>query len=315
MYMQTEDSSVLHPASHSIDPLLSHLNDEQNAAKENGMRRYKLGEYLDAEAHLAIAATAGDCDSQYALGEAIRRREGSISDAAKAWYRMAGAQNHVYSLMRLGDAESINKARQLAQAGADLEDSDSLLQMYELTHDITWLKKAGNAGNAEADYIRALMLNQRFDAQPPDSSDARLIDALLRRSSDNGFPPAMYWLSKRPNLACNETLLRQIFRGRLDKNHLSAVVTFAYAVLRILSPETPERNNFRYNPTVGYGLLWLVVNRTQQYSGRAEAAQTLRKFEAELPSQTIEDGKFFALDWERKHPPMSVYALTYDNLA
>jgi hypothetical protein len=140
MHNHSDEFTALHTLFTSIHSLFSPLTDPQRAAQARGLKLYHLGEYLDSETNLTVAATAGDRESQYALGEAIRHREGSVSEAAKTWYRLAGAQDHVYSLMRLGDADSIEKAKRLAQAGADIGDADAMLEMYELTQDIAWLK-------------------------------------------------------------------------------------------------------------------------------------------------------------------------------
>lgn len=306
--------TCVHTLITSLSPLLSPLTDDQQAARKNGLERYNLGEFEDAETNLTIAATAGDSDAQYALGEVIRHREGTISDAAKAWYRLAGKQHHVYALMRLGDADSLEQARKLANDLADLGNSDAMLQMYELTQDTNWLINAGNAGNGEVLYMLAI-LNERDPNLSADRNWNARLDNLLRNAAAIGFPPAMYWLCNRPRYARNPAFQTYWLERRLGKNQLSAVLKYAYLLLHIFTDESDmELFSFNYDQVQGYGLLWLVVNTTRQFKRHGEAAEKLRTEAAKMTPDQIEAGKQFANKWKNTHPPMSAYNLTYSDL-
>ncbi|MEB0044202.1 MULTISPECIES: sel1 repeat family protein [unclassified Pseudomonas] len=314
MHHPSDAITALHTLISSINSLLSPLTEPQRAAQTRGLDLYHLGEYQDAEPALTIAAKAGDRDSQYALGEVIRRREGSISDNAKPWYRLAGAQDHVYSLMRLGDADSLDKARKLAQAGAEIGDGDAMLEMYELTQDIAWLKKAGTAACGEALYILAILYEKTPALVPATSDLSTMLDIILRRSAALGYPPAMYWLSNIKYLA-NVSYQERWLNKRLEHNHLGAVLTYSYALLHLFDTEQNlDRYDYSYDAIKGYGLLWLVVNSTRNYVRRAEAVEILANTGSTLTPEQIEAGKAFAEEWKNSHPPMSAYKLTYSSL-
>ena len=298
----------------SFTHLLSPLTDEQLAARNKGLERYNLGEFLDAESDLTIAAMAGDSDAQYALGEVTQRSAGTINDAAKAWYRLAGEQSHVYALMRLGDINSLAKARKLAQNLVDVDDADAMLQMYELTKDTYWLSRAGAAGNGEALYLQAILSERTPELRNSPNGNTKL-DTLLIRSANLGFPPAMQWLERRPYFALNAGFQTAMLSKRLEKNQLSAVMAYAYALLQVFVDKSDKnRYNVRRDKIKGYGLLWLVVNSTRQYIRHSEAAQTLETITATLNAEQIEAGKKFANDWKKQHPPLSAYNLTYSEL-
>lgn len=298
----------------SLTPLLSPLTDEQKAARKKGLELYNQGDFEDAEADLTIAATAGDSDAQYALGEVIRRRDKAVSDAAKAWYRLAGQQHHVYALMRLGDADSLEKARVLASDLADLGNADGMLQMYELTKDKNWLAQAGSAGSGEALYMLAL-LNEQDPKLTSDRSWNAKLDNLLRNSAAMGYPPAMQWRSNLPMRIKDVAFQNYWMERRLAKNQLSAVMKYAYLLLHIFTDEFEmERFSFPYNQEQGYGLLWLIVNNAPHFAKHYQVEDKLNAEAAKMTSDEIEAAKKFANTWKKTHPPMSAYNLTYSDL-
>ncbi|QJI44767.1 sel1 repeat family protein [Pseudomonas sp. ADAK2] len=315
MHIHTDVFTSLHTLITSIHSLVSPLTDPQRAAKTRGLERYRLREYLDAESDLTVAATAGDAESQYALGEIFRRREGNTSGTAKKWYELAGAQDHVYSLMRLGDAGSLEKASKLARERAEIGDSDAMLQMYELTEDIVWLKKANVAGNGEAIYIQTLLYENDESLRPADSKWDSLRDIMLRKSARAGFPPAMTWLSNLKPMYRNIPYQQYWLLKRLEHNDLNAVLTYSYALMHYFDTEEGlDRFNFRFDFTKGLGLLWLVVNNTREYFRHREAANLLATLTSRSTPEQIEAGKAFAREWKDAHPPLSAYALTYSDL-
>jgi uncharacterized protein len=315
MHIHADVFTALHTLIKSIHSLVSPLTDPQRAAKTRGLQRYHLREYLDAESDLTIAATAGDAESQYALGEIFRRREGNTSGSAKKWYELAGAQDHVYSLMRLGDTGALEKAGKLARERADIGDSDAMLEMYELTKDIVWLKKAGVAGNGEAIYIQALLYENDRALRPADSNWDSLRDIMLRKSAQAGFPPAMTWLSNLRVRYRNIPYQRYWLLKRLEHNDLSAVLAYSYALMHYFDTEQNlDRYNFSYDYIKGYGLLWLVVDSTREYIRHREAANLLATLTSRSTPEQIEAGKAFAMEWTDSHPPLCAYPLTYSDL-
>lgn len=315
MHTHTDELTALHTLISSMHSLMSTLTDPQRAARTRGLNRYHLREYLNAESDLTIAATAGDRDSQYALGEIFRRREGDSTGTAKHWYQLAGAQDHVYSLLRLGDADSREKARELAQAAIDAGDASALLQMYELTQDMAWLNKAAVANNAEAIYIQALLYEKNPALRPPNARWESLLDVILRKAANAGFPPAMYWLSNRAGMYRNIPYQQYWLNKRLEHNDLNAVLNYSYALLHLFDTEQNlDRYNFNYDPIKGYGLLWLVVANTREYIRHREAAGVLETVTSELTPDQISAGKAFAQEWQDTHPPLSAYPLTYSDL-
>lgn len=80
---------------------LADLTREQLAAKNRGVFLYNLRRTNDAASFLKVAAEAGDRESQFFLGEVIRKRATHTSPESQYWYRLAANQNDVYAMMRL----------------------------------------------------------------------------------------------------------------------------------------------------------------------------------------------------------------------
>ena len=80
---------------------LADLTREQLAAKNRGVFLYNLRRTNDAASFLKVAAEAGDRESQFFIGEVIRKRATYTSPESQYWYRLAANQNDVYAMMRL----------------------------------------------------------------------------------------------------------------------------------------------------------------------------------------------------------------------
>jgi len=257
---------------------------------------------------LTISASAGDAPSQYALGEAIRRRVGSVGPDAQAWYRLAAAQDHVYALMRLGGETNLAKAKTLAQAGADAGDGEAMLQLYELTKDRSWLRKAGDAGCAEAYYIAALLYNKN-----PEASDNR--DSMLRYAAFKGFPPAMKWLANTQTYYHNLSYQRIHLEKRLALNDLDGVMTYAGALGGFdIDENGTNRYHYPENKIHAYGLYWLVMDSTRQNPRHGEAAGYLQQLGSALNTEEIDTAKAYGRQWKTEHPALSEFRLTYSDL-
>ncbi|WP_455825311.1 tetratricopeptide repeat protein [Pseudomonas graminis] len=308
MYTHSDALTTLFDLLNSLSTLITQLNTQQRAAKQKGLDLYQLGEFEESEIHLTVSASAGDAQSQYALGEAIRRRVGSLSTEAQAWYRRAAEQEHVYALMRLGGETNLAKAKTLAQAGANANDGEAMLQLYELTQDRTWLRKAGDAGCAEAYYIAALLYDKN-----PDATENR--NSMLRYAAFKGFPPAMKWLANMQVYYRNLSYQRIHLEKRLALNDLDGVMTYAGALSGFdIDEDGTNRYYYPANKIHAYGLYWLVMDSTRQNPRHGQAAGFLQQLNGALTAEEIETAKAYGRQWREEHPALSEFRLTYSDL-
>ncbi|RKS12586.1 hypothetical protein BJ917_5825 [Pseudomonas sp. WPR_5_2] len=300
----------------TLSALITRITDQPQEAITKGIVLYNLGEFSQAKSYLTIGATAGDRASLYALAEVIRRQAGSITEEAKNWYRLAGAQDHVYALMRLGDEASLKKAKELAQTEADKGNADAMLELYELNQNIEALRKAADAGSLEGQYILAV----KYDKDESLIADSRLrratIDLLLRNAAEAGFPKAMHWYSNRFPINQNLPLRRQWLEKRAELNDVNGVLDYGLGLCGFYEDDNgvDKEYGFSRNLVKGYGLIWLVVETTAELSRHTTAKQCLEETAKEMTTDQIAAAKTFAQQWKKSHPPMSEYRLAYSDV-
>lgn len=287
----------------------------QTQATTKGLALYNLGEFTQSQTYLTIGATAGNRDAQYALGEVFRRRANGLTDDAKKWYGLAAAQNHVYALMRLGDDDSLKKAKELAQAEADKGNADAMLELYELDQDIATLKKAADTGSMEAQYILAIKYEEDKTLIVDQTERDTAINDLLKKAADNGFSRAIHWSANRPPALWDLPVRRQLVEKRAQRNDVYGLLNYGRALGGFYTAEDgTDEYGFTEDPVKSYGLFWLITETTRELPLHTLATQDLQSVATDMTADQIAAAKVFARQWEADHPPMSEYRLTYDDI-
>jgi TPR repeat protein len=314
MYTHPDALTMLFGFLENLTLLIKSVQQQQEIAKKRGMELYNLGEFTHAEAYLKVPACAGDATAQFALGEVFRRQDKAVTEEAKKWYRLAADQDHVYALMRLADEASVKKAKTLAQAAADGGSGEAMLQMYELTQDIEWLKKSAEANFQEGQYILAL----RYDRDTTLISDAVVrhtaVNDLLKKAADAGLPKAMLWYSNRSPGSNDKAAKRQWLEKRVQLRDVNAVLDYGYALAFDYTDEE-DVNEYGYEQDLvkGYGLIWLVIDSTREFLQLDTAISNLAQIGGGMTAAQIESAVTFAQEWKRTHGALSEYRLTYND--
>ena len=321
MYTHSSALTTLFSLLNTLSSLIARLTNEQETARKKGLELYNLGEYRDSEAYLTIAATAGDRESQYALAEVIRRRENNLKEedkthADREWYALAAAQGDVYALLRLADDASLEQAKTLAQGRADSGDGEAMLQLYEITKDIAWLKKSAEAGFLEGQYILAIVYDKDHTLIPDAIERRSTIDRWLKRAAEAGFSRAMHWYSNRPPVSHDLPTRREWLIKRAQLNDVNAVLEYGYGLGGVYEDENgiDTEYGFEKNLINSYGLIWLVLDTSRESPRYNTAFNNLSIIAQDMSKEDIEAGKAFAQEWKRTHPPLSEFRLTYSDL-
>jgi TPR repeat protein len=312
MYSHVSALTILFNLFDTLSALATQVNDQPKEAITKGMALYNLGEFIQAKPYLTVAAVAGDRASQYALGEVTRRQAGSITDEAKNWYRLAGAQNHVYALMRLGDEASLKKAKELAQANA----AQAMLELYELDQNIETLKKAADAGSLEGQYILAAKYDQDKTLITDTEQRRSTIDALLKKAADAGFSKAVHWCTNRDPINKDFPLRRQWLEKRAQLNDVNGVLNYGFGLSGFYQDDSgvDVEYGFTQDLVKGYGLIWLVLETTSELLRHDSAKEFLGEIAEEMTPDQITAAKAFAQQWKTTHPPMSEFRLAYNDI-
>lgn len=316
MYSHASVLATLFNLCTTLNGHVAQIKDQTKEAITKGLALYNLGEFDQAKTYLTIGATAGDSASQYALGEVTRRQAGSVTEDAKKWYQLAGAQNHVYALIRLADADSLKKATDLAQAKADKGDAEAILELYELDQKIETLKKAADAGSMEGKYILAVKYDKDQTLIADSSSRRATIDTLLQTAAAAGFSKAIHWYANRPLVRVNLPVRREWMEKRAALSDVNGVLEYGYALGGVYADDAGVDTEYGTTQDLvkGYGLIWLVVETTRELRRHSEARGNLAAIAKDMKPDQITAGKAFAKQWEMSHPPMSEFRLTFNDV-
>ncbi|MBV9842053.1 MAG: SEL1-like repeat protein [Sphingomonadaceae bacterium] len=134
---------------------------------KQGIEAWQRGDYAAAVKEWQPAATAGDADAEFNLGQAYKLGKGVPADVAKAqgWYKKAAEQGHVQATAQYGLILFQNGDRAAA---------------------MPWLRKAADKGDPRAQYVVGTALFNG-DFGPKDWPHAY---AYMTRASAAGLPQA-----------------------------------------------------------------------------------------------------------------------------
>lgn len=190
------------------------LNDEAQAAKEEGMRLYNTHQRSKSPPYLEIAAEAGEAEAMYYLGEVDRLRHMGLTQAALDWYHQAAQHGDPYAMLRLFDGgacelgnvcpengddwpqEALELTLPLAEAG-DPEAMAALYYIYYYVEEpdeeeaLTWLNRAAEAGNANAMNWLGKRARNDEDAYSSDTERLEAAEVWFRRAAEAGYAPGM----------------------------------------------------------------------------------------------------------------------------
>jgi len=179
----------------SLDaPVNATLTELSDAAKRIGLEWFNRARFEQAAFYLTFPALNGDGDAQYAMATSTARLYGSTRypfEETKKWLRLAAAKNNIFALMWLGDRESLAKATELSMAAVAAGNTQGMLNMYTLTEDITWLKKAADLGDPKAQFKLADAYRQHPGLMPNAVELAAVIEELCQKAADAGYSLAL----------------------------------------------------------------------------------------------------------------------------
>lgn len=297
------------------------LTPEEQTAKERGMTLYNQYKAISAEPYLKIAAEAGDRESQYFLGEALRLNNRYMTTEAQKWYIAAAEQGDYYAMFRLSDTDTdlCNAMKncppgsrsdkdwtrllwETAEPLAEKGDGEAMMIMYNSTGDLEWLEKSAAAGYAKAQWLLANRYKEGHGFFFPPWKRSEQIEELLRKSSEgnfvNGMGEYMGILQEKGDLAAARALLIKI----AEAGDEGATGTYgAYLA------HTPNTLDFPLDLVKGYGLIFLLLELDGGGGAKEYAEDILPEIAAKMTPEQIEQAKAFAQEWKATHPPLSYF--------
>ncbi|WP_148058978.1 tetratricopeptide repeat protein, partial [Pseudomonas chlororaphis] len=272
------------------------ISAEQQTAKEQGLVLYNQFKAISAVPYLRAAADAGDSESQYFLGEAIRKSKRYITPEAQRAYEAAALQGDIYSMIRLaGNADDLcvamgncpesrkeprewlQMAKQHAGEQAANGNAESMYLMYELTADKKWLEESAENGFALAQYLLGVEYREGGGFFLLSSSRAEAVERWMKASAEGGYPRGMMNYAE---VLYNKKDLEG-FRNWTEKaaetGYTEGVFGYGYS----LSGKYPEQG-FSLDLVKSYALLSLLLELDGGGTAKDDAEYVLPKIKEKM---------------------------------
>ncbi|AZD35822.1 hypothetical protein C4K22_3079 [Pseudomonas chlororaphis subsp. aurantiaca] len=297
------------------------LSSEQQTAKEQGLVLYNQFKAISAVPYLRAAADAGDSESQYFLGEAIRKSKRYITPEAQSAYEAAALQGDIYSMIRLaGNADDLcvamgncpesrkeprewlQMAKQHASEQAANGNAESMYLMYELTADKKWLEQSAENGFALAQYLLGVEYREGGGFFLLSSSRAEAVERWMKASAEGGYPRGMMNYAEALYNKNDLEGFRNWTEKAAEAGYTEGVFGYGYS----LSGKYPEQG-FPLDLVKSYALLSLLLELDGGGSAKDAAEYVLPKIKEKMtPPQTAEAEKMSSA-WKVSHPPLSFF--------
>ncbi|MBZ5487735.1 sel1 repeat family protein [Halomonas aquamarina] len=304
------------------------LDEEAQAAKDEGMRLYGISRPQSAIPYLEQAAAQGDAEAMYYLGEANRRLVmGNMNQAALDWYYQAAQHGDPYSMLRLFDGgacklgdvcpengddwpqEALELTLPQAEAG-DPEAMAALYYIYYYVEDfdeeeaLKWLHRAAEAGNAWA--MNTLGKHARDDEDAYESETAQLeaAEVWFRRAAELGYAPSMNNLSAiLSNLGRND----EAWEWMTEASEAGHINGRRWRASCHIVPEEEGRDLCESAPAPNPAIGWAIMLAIDEEIPRAYSNDSLEYYKEMLTTEQRAEGERMKDEWLGLEPPLSYF--------
>jgi TPR repeat protein len=297
------------------------MTSEQITAKEKGIILYNQYKTTLAIPYLLTASEAGDSESQYYLGEALRKKNRHMTSEAQRWYEAAAEKGNFYAMIQLGrigndicktmencpatkkdPAAWLTEATNLAKPKAEQGDAEAMYIMYELSLDRAWLEKSANAGDATAQFWMAIGDKQGEGFLLP-WKRKEAVGNWFKASAEGGNPRAMmeyavYLHENQGDLA----VARHWIKAAAEQGYESGVSSYgAYLA------HAPSLFDFELDLIKGYAMTSLLKELDGGGNIQTYVEEVLPEIAEKMTPEQLKEANKFAAEWKDSHPPLSFF--------
>ncbi|VVO54627.1 tetratricopeptide repeat protein [Pseudomonas fluorescens] len=286
-----------------------------------GIILYNQLKFDSAVPELEKEAKSGNVESQYYLGEVLRKRNRYMTLEAQHWYETAAMNDSIYAMIQLSrknedlckimencpasgrtPAGWLAYARELTLTRANTGDAESLYLMYEITFDRTWLEKSANAGYALAQYWMAVgdRQGEGFFLMPG-SRDASVRKWLLL-ASEGGNPKAMMEYLEILFEAGEMASVRHWLEVAAATGEQAAMSNYGAYI-----SHAPDKVGYPLDLVKGYAIFSLLKELGDSGGVQDYVERKIEKIAENMTPEQIEESKKVAKDWKDTHPPISFF--------
>ncbi|SDE41760.1 hypothetical protein SAMN04490189_5330 [Pseudomonas koreensis] len=295
------------------------------ATQENGLTTgialYNQLKIDSAISELEKEAQSGIAESQYYLGEALRKRNSYMTPEALHWYESAAENNNVYAIIQLGrfksetcqkirncspskktQAEWFKLANELVLPKAQKGDPESLYLMYEITLNREWLKKSANSGYATAQYWMAVSERQGEGFFLIPGKREASVKRWLLLSSEGGHPKAMMDYLQILFEEGDVVGMRHWLETAAATGDQAAISNYGAYIAH-----TPDKIGYPLDLVKGYALFTLLKELEDSGGIGRYVERKSEEIREKMTSEQIEKSLEVAKDWKATHPTLSFF--------
>ncbi|PRY58078.1 hypothetical protein B0H98_1226 [Vreelandella songnenensis] len=304
------------------------LDDEAQAAKEEGVRLYGIRRVDSAIPFLELAAENGDAEAMYYLGESNRRLVmGNMNQASLDWYYQAAQHGDPYAMLRLFDGgacelgdvcpengddwpqEALELTLPQAQAG-DPEAMAALYYIYYYVEDpdeeeaLKWLHRAAEAGNTNAMNWLGKRTRNDDDAYDSDTERLEAAEVWFRRAAEAGYAPGMNNLASILNHLDHPEEAWEWMTRASEAGHMNGRGWLAACNI---VPNESGRELCRGAPAPDPAEGWAIFLAIDEEVPSTSSERSLRVYHDRLTSEQRAEGERMKEDWLGLEPPLSYF--------
>ncbi|MFB9866054.1 tetratricopeptide repeat protein [Vreelandella sulfidaeris] len=294
------------------------LDEEVQAAKEEGMRLYGIRKADSAIPFLEQAAEAGDVEAMYYLGEANRRLVmGNMNQAALDWYYLAAQQGEPYAMLRLHSSQAcqlgdmcpensndwLGTALAATLPKAEAGDAAAMFALYSIYASLEdveasgeWLLEAAEAGNVEAQ----TWLGRKIRSGASDIEAQEAAAKWFRRAAEEGYAPSMSYLAATLN-SLGDSL--EAWEWMVKASEAGNISGRQWLASCYIDPTESELCHVEQEPAKG----WAIFLAIQEEVSGTSSERALRVYRDSLTPEQRTEGERMKDDWLGLEPPLSYF--------
>lgn len=296
-------------------------SEQQEEAKRKGIELYNQFKAISALPYLKIAAEGGDHESQYYLGEALRKNNKYMTPEAQRAYEASASQGDLYAMIRLsqrgGDLcvqmsncpseqkspmDWRKSALEAATKQAEMGDSEAMYLLYRLTGDEKWFERSAEGGYALSQYYLGAEYREGKGFFLTPAKRADVVERWMKASAEGGNPQGMLAYAAIQGRKQDW----QTFRYWNEKAALTGYVSAVYGYGSYLAGQSPEYG-FKEDLVTAYACISWVLEMDGGGGMKEFAQEELPQIAARMSTQQIEQSEKLLTEWKASRPPLSFF--------
>lgn len=299
----------------------AHTATDAEFSKIHGLELYNQFKSISALPYLKIAAEGGDHESQYYLGEALRRNKKYMTPEAQRAYEASASQGDLYAMIRLsqrgGDLcvqmnncpseqkspmDWRKSALEAATKQAEMGDSEAMYLLYRLTGDERWFERSAEGGYALSQYYLGAEYREGKGFFLTPAKRADVVERWMRASAEGGNPQGMLAYAAIQGRKQDW----QTFRYWNEKAALTGYASAVYGYGSYLAGQSPEYG-FKEDLVTAYACISWVLEMDGGGGMKEFAQEELPQIAARMSTQQIEQSEKLLTEWKASRPPLSFF--------